>query len=50
MASRKQKRLRKSIFLGYLLALFTFTVWMGASGLAGQWTAEQPVGTYTAAR
>ncbi|MCY1373604.1 hypothetical protein D9M69_608900 [compost metagenome] len=50
MASRRQQRLRKSIFTGYLLALFTFTAWMGASGLAGEWTAEQPVGAYTAAR
>ncbi|WP_280348841.1 hypothetical protein [Pseudomonas sp. BN414] len=41
---------RKRIFIAYMLALLTFTAWMGASGLAGKWTAEQPVGAYTAAR
>ncbi|MCY1295710.1 hypothetical protein D9M69_679640 [compost metagenome] len=50
MASRRQKRLRKSIFAGYLLALITFTAWMGVSGMSGQWTAEQPVGVYAATR
>ncbi|MDT4832803.1 hypothetical protein D3C80_2118000 [compost metagenome] len=51
MASRRQKRLRKHIFAGYLLALFTFTAWMGASAWAGSITAEQPAGArYSASR
>lgn len=41
---------RKRIFITYMLALAAFTGWLGLSGLAGQWTAEQPVGAYTAAR
>jgi hypothetical protein len=51
MASRRQKRLRKHLFAGYLLALCTFTAWIGASAWAGKITAEQPAGMpYTAAR
>lgn len=49
MASRRQQRLRKHIAVGYLLALGTFTGWIGLSADAGYITAEQPV-TYTAAR
>lgn len=43
MASRHQRKLRKHIYIGYLLALVVFTAWIGASSLAGHWTAEQPV-------
>lgn len=50
MASRYQRAKRKHFWIGYTLALLTFTAWLGLSGLAGQWTAEQPVGAYTAAR
>ncbi|MNF93068.1 hypothetical protein D3C84_757300 [compost metagenome] len=51
MASRRQRRLRKHIAIGYLLALFVFTGWIGISSMAGNITAEQPAGApYTAAR
>ena len=50
MASRRQKRLRKHIATGYLLALITFTGWIGLSAAAGYITAEQPSTSYTAAR
>ncbi|MCY1298586.1 hypothetical protein D9M68_442000 [compost metagenome] len=50
MASRYQRAKRKNFWIGYTLALVTFTAWMGASAWAGKITAEQPVGAYAAAR
>ncbi|MCO6057344.1 hypothetical protein NG726_11750 [Pseudomonas sp. MOB-449] len=50
MANRHQRTKRKLTLISALMAAGLYGAILFLPAIAGQWTAEQPVGAYTAAR